>query len=181
MPQAEYSFTLPLGFALVGGSTSPTRAPAPRLAAAAAPTTRAPTPSAGTPAPLARESTPGGDPGWPDGLPIGLRQDQERARSREALMRSGATPRRGRIEEGATQGVLSRLSPRPPDDGTPQPPDAASPRSPDPAAFATPPRLPEAEQPSRVPDMEELCEELIARLRRELLVERERMGTLFGA
>ncbi len=71
-------------------------------------------------------------------------------------MRSGAPLRRGRVEEGAAPGVLSRLSPRPPEPA-------------------------ESQQPGGVADMEELCEELIARLRRELLVERERMGTLFGA
>jgi hypothetical protein len=71
-------------------------------------------------------------------------------------MRSGAPLRRGRVEEGAAPSALSRLSPRPPE-------------------------LAESRQSGGVADMEELCEELIARLRRELLVERERTGTLFGA
>lgn len=134
-------------------------------------------PSAGAPASLAREPVPNGDSGWPEGLPIGLRQDQDRVRSREALMRSGAPLRRGRVEEGAARGALSRLSPRPLDPPAP----GAGLGLAAPATLGTTPRPAESQQPGGAPDMEELCEELIARLRRELLVERERMGTLFGA
>jgi hypothetical protein len=192
---AQYSFALPVGFALGGGSTSVAGTPAPFVGGAAvpavgsgpvagvaasvpgapAPPIEGVAPSAGAPASLARESAPNGESGWPEGLPIGLRQDQDRVRSREALMRSGAPPRRGRVEEGTARGALSRLSPRPPD---PPAPGAGL----GPAALATlgtTPR-PAESQPGGAPDMEELCEELIARLRRELLVERERMGTLFG-
>jgi hypothetical protein len=193
MLRVAYSFASPPGFALAGGATStagasmplaggrqqlagglpapagalasladvpspPLAAPAP-LAGPSTPPPAAPAPllgpsnpPAGAPTQIAREIAPAAERGWPEGLPIGLRQDQERTRSREALMRSGTPPRRGRIEEGAAPHVLSRLSPRP----------------------AEP-------QPVRAPDMEELCEELIARLRRELLVERERMGTALGA
>src|ERR1700691_2521320 len=187
MSHTQYSFTLPLGFALGGGATSVAGAPAPGslarrtggsalladdpgtlngapgplaggpgtltgaptpLATGSAPIIGAPAPLAtgsapltGAPAPvasaiLARDPAPGGAPGWPEGLPIGLRQDQERTRSREALMRSGAPPRRGRTEEGAP---LSRLSPCPPDGAALQPPDPAPLPSPDPA----PPRSPE--------------------------------------
>jgi hypothetical protein len=132
---------------------------------------------AGAPASLAREPAPNGESGWLEGLPIGLRQDQERARNREALMRSGAPLRRGRVEEGATRGALSRLSPRPPDPSAP----GASLGLEAPATLGAVPRPAESQQPGGGPDMEELCEELIARLRRELLVERERTGTLFGA
>jgi hypothetical protein len=104
-------------------------------------------------------------------------------------MRSGAPLRRGRIEEGPAQDALSRLSPRPPGVATLTPPesaaslpaDAGPSRLPETTALGAAPIPAESPQPSRAPDMEELCEELIARLRRELLVERERMGTLFGA
>jgi hypothetical protein len=131
---------------------------------------------AGAPASLAREPAPSGESGWPEGLPIGLLQDRERARNREALMRSGAPPRRGRVEEGAAPGALSRLSPRPPEPSAP----GASLGLEAPATLGAVPR-PESQQLGCAAGMEELCEELIARLRRELLVERERTGTLFGA
>jgi hypothetical protein len=159
MARSQYSFGPPAGFALVGGSTS--------VAGALAPLAGGPGASAGggarrrdgsalpAGASLARELSPSGESGWPEGLPIGLRQDRERARNREALMRSGAPPRRGRVEEVEAPGALSRLSPRPPEPV-------------------------ESRQLGGAIDMEELCEELIARLRRELLVERERMGTPFG-
>jgi hypothetical protein len=164
----QYSFALPVGFALVGGSTSVAGAPAPLAGGSA--------PSISAPVSLAREPAPNDGSGWPEGLPIGLRQDQERARNREALMRSGAPLRRGRVEEGAARGALSRLSSRPPDPSAP----GVGLGLEAPATLGAVTRPAESQQPGGAPDMEELCEELIARLRRELLVERERMGTLFG-
>jgi hypothetical protein len=195
--QAEYSFTLPVGFALIGDSTSVAGAPTP-LVGGSAPPAAGSALEAGAPASLARELAPNGESGWPGELPIGLLQDQERKRSREALMRTGAPPRRGRIEEGVAQDLpapsvvpaapLMRLSSQAPASGAlgtqpphpvePQPPRLVEPQPPRPVGHQ-PPR-PVEPQP-RAADMEELCEELIARLRRELLVERERAGNLLGA
>jgi hypothetical protein len=125
-------------------------------------------------------------PGEPEAVPIGVLQDRERAASREALMRSATVPRRGRVHEGigprtealgphadpplvgaASAEPLMRLSSQPP-------------------ATSPPPRSVERAIGTGGPahggvDMEEVYEEMIVRLRRELLVERERMGAPFGA
>ncbi len=149
-----------------------------------------------------------------EGLPLGLRQEQQRTRSREALMRAGVAPRRGRIDEGSPYGAPPRLARQPP---VPPPPESPGPAGTSAPAGASegallrlssqPPAetrsaafaesgsaqvdlLGQSEQPDHSPAppaphhraaaMDELCEELIARLRRELLVERERMGAPLG-
>jgi hypothetical protein len=156
---------------------------------------------------------------WNEGMPLGLRQEQQRTRSREALMRAGVAPRRGRIDEGTPHGAPARLlrqrsAPSPADSPSPAamvapagasepagasdpalmrlsslpPADALLPANAEPAyaqvdrraqtAQSSSPVL--AERHQRAAAMDELCEELIARLRRELLVERERMGAPLG-
>jgi hypothetical protein len=145
---------------------------------------------------------------WPEGMPPGLRQEQQRTRSREALMRAGAPPRRGRIDEGSAHGapapLLRRRSALPvPEPSSPtggpvgtsesallrlssQPPAETPSRLDAGPAYARVDRPAQSEQPEqpephdRAAAMDELCDELIARLRRELLVERERMGAPFG-
>jgi hypothetical protein len=122
---------------------------------------------------------------WSEGMPLGLRQEQQRTRSREALMRAGVAPRRGRIDEGSVHGAqpaLMRLSSQP-SAGT-QPPQDVEPA---PARVDRGPRSERLDPLSAPPEshqraaaMDELCDELIARLRRELLVERERMGAPLG-
>ncbi len=150
---------------------------------------------------------------WPEGLPLGLRQERQRTRSREALMRAGVAPRRGRIDEGSAHGAPARLLRQ---RSAPPAPEWDSPAGTSASAGASEPALlrlssqppaatqsrPDAEPASTQADrtqseqldhslapaephhraaaMDELCEELIARLRRELLVERERMGAPFG-
>lgn len=99
-------------------------------------------------------------------------------------MRSGAPVRRGSVEEGK----LSRLSPHPPRAAV-LARESAEPsgEGPVPPAQTPAPAHPSAAEPAvrqpagGVADMEALCEDLIARLRRELVVERERMGTPLGA
>jgi hypothetical protein len=117
-------------------------------------------------------------------LPIGLVQDRERTIAREALARSGTPPRRGRIHEGlaphadvlhereAPSEQLMRLSSQPP--ATPTPLDSAGLTASNDTA--------EGDLSGRggAMDMEDVYEEMIVRLRRELLVERERMGAPLG-
>lgn len=118
------------------------------------------------------------------GLPIGVVQDRERSVAREALTRSETPPRRGRIYEGVAPHTnslpgqespseqLMRLSSQPPTTPSGSPGltasnDLAGGDSRGPAGGGV--------------DMEDVYEEMIVRLRRELLVERERMGAPFGA
>jgi hypothetical protein len=118
-------------------------------------------------------------------LPIGLVQDRERTITREALARNGTPPRRGRIHEGlaphadvpsereAPHEQLMRLSSQPPT--TQAPPDSTGLTASDDTA--------KGNLPGRAGggvDMEDVYEEMIVRLRRELLVERERMGAPLG-
>jgi hypothetical protein len=118
-------------------------------------------------------------------LPIGLVQDRERTIAREALARNGAPPRRGRIHEGLASHAdvlperetpseqLMRLSSQPP--ATPMPADSAE--------FTASNDIAEGDLPGPAGgavDMEDVYEEMIVRLRRELLVERERMGAPLG-
>lgn len=117
-------------------------------------------------------------------LPIGVVQDRERAVAREALTRSETPPRRGRIYEGVAPHTnalpadenrseqLLRLSSQPPTPplasaGLTASNDLAHGNSHDPQGGGV--------------DMEDVYEQMIVRLRRELLVERERMGAPFGA
>jgi hypothetical protein len=117
-------------------------------------------------------------------LPIGVVRDRERSVAREALTRNETPPRRGRIYEGvapyadalpereAQNEQLMRLSSQPP--ATPV----------NSTGFATSNDLPSGDSPDPTGgamDMEDVYEEMIVRLRRELLVERERMGAPFGA
>jgi hypothetical protein len=172
-----------------------TPAPARSLALSDAP---APGPAADRPAGLAGisdtalrwlldddASAPAAAHPWPEGLPLGLRQEQQRTRSREALMRAGGAPRRGSIDEGSAHGApphLLRLSSQPPEEAASRPYAEPASEQVDREAQAVQldPSLGAQEPHHRVAAMDELCEELIARLRRELLVERERMGAPFG-
>jgi hypothetical protein len=120
----------------------------------------------------------------PPALPIGVAQDRERSVAREALTRSETPPRRGRIYEGVAPHThpvpghespseqLMRLSSQPP----PTPVDSAGLTA----------RNDLTADGTHGPagggvDIEDVYEEMIVRLRRELLVERERMGAPFGA
>lgn len=128
-------------------------------------------------------------------------QDRERAASREALMRSPTTPRRGRVHEGLgphtealtpqtdTLGLQTdTLSPY----NSPQPTREAS-AEPLMRLSSHPPATPPARSAELATgsdaagglanggvDMEDVYEEMIVRLRRELLSERERMGAPLG-
>ncbi len=117
-------------------------------------------------------------------LPIGVVQDRERTISREALARSGTPPRRGQIREGLAphadvlperdpRDQLMRLSSQPPT--TPTPVDSSGLMASNDIANGS------AHGPAgSAVDMEDVYEEMIVRLRRELLVERERMGAPLG-
>jgi hypothetical protein len=117
-------------------------------------------------------------------LPIGVVQDRERTISRETLARSGTPPRRGQIHEGLAPHVdvfseapneqLMRLSSQPPT--TPTPIDSVELTANSHTANG------DLHGPAGgVGDMEDVYEEMIVRLRRELLVERERMGAPLGS
>jgi hypothetical protein len=118
-------------------------------------------------------------------LPIGVVQDRERTIAREALARGETPPRRGRIHEGLAPHAdvlseretpneqLMRLSSQPPT--TPTPIDSAGLTASEDIANG------DLHGPAGgVVDMEDVYEEMIVRLRRELLVERERMGAPLG-